>query len=91
MARAVDPEFDYRIADLVYAIRCEQACTLSDLLMRRTHIAFETRDAGVHLAPRVAELVGPLLGWDATARKAAVDAYTRDAQRVFGVEGAPHS
>jgi glycerol-3-phosphate dehydrogenase len=91
MAASVHPQLDYRIADLVYAIRCEQAYTLSDLLMRRTHVAFETRDAGVAVAPRVAELVGPLLGWDAAARRGAVDEYTRDAHRVFGVGSALHS
>jgi glycerol-3-phosphate dehydrogenase len=91
MAALLDPQLGYRVADLVYAIRCEQAYTLSDLLMRRTHLAFETRDAGVAVAPRVAEVVGPLLGWDAAARKAAVDDYTRDAHRVFGVAGAAHS
>lgn len=90
MAALLDPRLDYRIADLVYAIRCEEAYTLSDLLMRRTHVAFETRDAGVGVAPRVAEVVGPLVGWDAAARQAAVDEYARDARRVFGVEGAAH-
>ena len=83
------PSVDYRIADIVYGIRCEQAYTLSDLLIRRTHIAFETRDAGVGVAARVAE-VGRAVTEVGTPRQAAeVDDYARDAQRVFGVEGSP--
>ncbi len=77
----------YRRADLVYGVRCEMAETLSDLLMRRTRIAFETPDAGRSVAQPVADVVGRLLGWDAAARRAAVEAYARDAERVFGIDG----
>jgi glycerol-3-phosphate dehydrogenase len=84
----LDPDLPYRYADFVYGVRCERACTLSDLLMRRSHVAYETRDAGVTLAPRVAEVVAPLLDWDSAARAAAVDAYARDAERVFAIDGA---
>jgi glycerol-3-phosphate dehydrogenase len=62
------------------------ACTVSDVLMRRTQIAFETRDAGRSVAPRVAELLAPILGWDAGAQTAAVAQYDADAERVFGVD-----
>jgi glycerol-3-phosphate dehydrogenase len=64
------------------------ACTLADLLMRRTHIAFETRDAGLSLAPSAARLVAPLLGWDSGATQAAVEAYASEARRVFGIDWA---
>ena len=86
LSRRLAPDLPYRAADLAYAIRCEMASTLSDLFMRRTHLAFETPDAGVSAATRAAPLVAPLLGWDADATKAAVDAYARDADRVFGIE-----
>jgi len=84
----LDPELPYRGADIVYGVECEQAFTLSDLLMRRTHLAFETRDAGTSVAPRVAEIVAPLLDWDAAAMQRAIDDYVRDAERVFGVDRA---
>ena len=84
LSHRLDPKLPYRAADVVYAVECEQAFTLSDLLMRRTHIAFERRDAGVEIAPRVAEIVAPVLGWDADARRRAIEVYARDAQRVFG-------
>jgi len=75
----------YRAADLVYAVQCEHACTLSDLLMRRTHVAFETRDAGVAAAARAAAIVARALGWDDAACRAAIDAYSADARRVFAI------
>jgi len=91
MAARLAPELVYRVADVVYGVRCEYACTLSDLLMRRTHVAFERRDAGIALAPLVADAVAPLLGWDATSRELAVETYARDARRVFGRDNGAYS
>jgi len=62
------------------------ACTVSDVLMRRTQIAFETRDAGRSVAPRVAELLAPIRDWDAGARAAAIADYDVNVERVFGVD-----
>jgi glycerol-3-phosphate dehydrogenase len=87
LASPLERDLPYRVADVVYAVRHEYAVTLSDLLMRRTHLAFETRDAAVGLAPRVAQVVAALLGWDGAAQTAAVDAYAADAKRVFGIDG----
>ena len=84
LAERLDPQLPYRVADLVYGVECEHAFTLSDLLMRRTHIAFETRDAGVAVSARVADVVAPLLDWDPDAKRRAIDDYARDARRVFG-------
>jgi glycerol-3-phosphate dehydrogenase len=86
LARRLVPDFAYRAADLAYAVRCEMALTLSDLLIRRTHIAFETPDAGVSASAAAAALVAPWLGWDAAARQVAVEAYAQDAQRIFGID-----
>ena len=74
-------------ADLVYAVQCEHACTLSDLLMRRTHVAFETRDAGV--AARRARLRSSPEHWVGTTRPAAPRSTPtpRDARRVFAIGG----
>jgi glycerol-3-phosphate dehydrogenase len=84
--RRLVPDLPYRVADVVYAMQCEMACTLSDVLMRRTHIAFETRDAGLAAAEAVAAVMAPVLDWDAAAQRDAIDAYARDARRVFAVE-----
>jgi len=79
-------ELPYTVGELRYSARSEMAETIGDLLIRRTHLAFETRDHGLSVAPRVARAVAPTLGWDEHATKAAVDAYEREAGRIFTVE-----
>ena len=72
-------------AELVYGVTSEMAVTLGDLLIRRTHVAFETRDQARSLAPGVAELVAPLLGWGPADRDAALRDYDEEASRTFGL------
>jgi glycerol-3-phosphate dehydrogenase len=75
----------YTGADLVYGVRHEMAMTLSDLLIRRTHVAFETRDHGRSIAVRAAEIVAPLLGWDEATKRARISEYNADVERIFTV------
>jgi glycerol-3-phosphate dehydrogenase len=75
-------------AELVHAARHEHARTLADLLVRRTPVAFETRDAGRGAAPRAAALVGPVLGWDAGEVARQLADYDREAARLFAVDAA---
>ncbi|HVE34636.1 MAG TPA: glycerol-3-phosphate dehydrogenase/oxidase [Gemmatimonadaceae bacterium] len=84
-SRIVD-ELPYTFGELRYCARSEMAETIGDLLIRRTHLAFETRDHGMNVASRVAEAVAPTLGWDERATKSAVDAYEREVRRIFTVE-----
>jgi glycerol-3-phosphate dehydrogenase len=76
----------YLYAEVAHAVEREAACTLSDVLMRRTHVAFETRDHGMAAATRIAPLVGTLLGWTAEQRAAAITAYAADVARIFTVD-----
>lgn len=75
----------YTGADLVYAVKEEMAATLSDLLIRRTHIAFETRDHGKAISARVAEMVAPLLGWSEDVKSAQLRSYYGDVERIFTI------
>jgi len=85
-ARVV-PDLPYTIAELRYAVKFEMALTLSDLLMRRTRIAFETPDHGARAAPAAADAVSGIAGWDKHRIRAQIDAYIDDAARVFAIEG----
>ena len=76
----------YTIGEMRYGVRCEMAYTLADLLLRRTHLAFETRDHGMQSAEQVARAVADLLSWNERDITAAVDAYARDVQRIFSIE-----
>jgi len=61
------------------------ARTVSDLLIRRTHLAFETRDHGRSIAPAAAEIVAPLLGWDEATKRARISEYDADVERIFAI------
>jgi glycerol-3-phosphate dehydrogenase len=61
------------------------AATLSDLLIRRTHLAFETRDHGVEASARVVEIVAPFLDWSEDVKRARLRAYRSDVERMFTI------
>jgi glycerol-3-phosphate dehydrogenase len=83
----VAPGLPYLAAELVYAVESEMALTLADLLLRRTHVAFETPDHGLTAAGHAAHVVAPLLGWDATRLDAELVRYEEEVERVFAIEG----
>ncbi|NGO71125.1 FAD-dependent oxidoreductase [Streptomyces boncukensis] len=56
---------DYLKAEVVYACTHEGARHLDDVLTRRTRISIETFDRGTLSARECAELMAPVLGWDA--------------------------
>jgi glycerol-3-phosphate dehydrogenase len=76
----------YRLGELRYSVRREMARTLADLLLRRTHLGYELRDHGASAAARVADAVGPLLGWDDSDRRRAVSDYEAEAAGMFTIE-----
>lgn len=78
----------YLYAEVAHAVEREAACTLADVLMRRTHVAFETRDHGLGAAARIAPLVARLLGWSDAQREAALTEYAADVARIFAVDEA---
>ncbi|MGW4336053.1 glycerol-3-phosphate dehydrogenase [Rhodococcus koreensis] len=55
----------YLQIEVVYAAAAEGALHLDDILARRTRIAIEYSHRGVNCAEQVAQLVAPVLGWDA--------------------------
>jgi glycerol-3-phosphate dehydrogenase len=70
------PEWgDYLPAELLYAVQAEGALTLTDVLVRRTHLAIELPDGGRSVAADIAALIAPLLGWDETETARQVSDY----------------
>jgi len=53
------------LADALYAVRHEGACRISDVTMRRTHLAWFTSDHARKDAPAIASVMGAELGWSA--------------------------
>ena len=83
LAKPVVEGLVYTGAHLVYGVSSEMAQTLSDLLIRRTHLAYETRDHGKSVAPRVADIVAPLLGWNDQVKGARIRDFEEDIARIF--------
>jgi glycerol-3-phosphate dehydrogenase len=75
----------YTNADLVYGVQAELAETISDLLIRRTHIAFETADHGSSVAPAAVDLVAPYLGWSEETKSARLHEFQMDVERMFAI------
>ncbi|HEY4216669.1 MAG TPA: glycerol-3-phosphate dehydrogenase/oxidase [Gemmatimonadaceae bacterium] len=71
----------YTIGELRYCKEHEMALTFADLFIRRTHLAFETRDHGLDAAKYSADA----LGWSGEAQRAALAAYEKDVTRIFSI------
>ncbi len=75
----------YVAAEVTHAVDAEFACTLADVLIRRLHIAFETRDHGLSVAPRVAALMAPRLGWTDRGIASALAEYATVLDQTFTI------
>jgi glycerol-3-phosphate dehydrogenase len=87
LAHRIDPALPWLRAEVLHAVRVEMALTVSDVLMRRTHLAFELRDHGRAAASGVAELMAAELDWTESETAGAVNAYDNEASRIFGSSG----
>lgn len=59
---ALSPNYPYITAEVSYACR-EYACTIEDVLSRRTRLAFLNKDAALAAIPLVADIMAEELGW----------------------------
>src|SRR6202011_285845 len=65
----------YLKVEAVYATAAEGALHLEDIMARRMRISIEYPHRGVDCAREVAEVVAPILGWDADDIQREVDTY----------------
>ncbi|MEX2425110.1 MAG: glycerol-3-phosphate dehydrogenase C-terminal domain-containing protein, partial [Acidimicrobiia bacterium] len=74
------PLSDHRssLADAVHAVRHEGAAQVSDVTLRRTHLAWFTADHSRADAERIADVMAAELGWTPTQRREALDAHERE-------------
>ena len=86
LGAAVERDLPYVFAELLHAITHEQASTLGDLLIRRTPIAFETRDHGRAAAIRIAPVIARWLHWSPAEVVDAVADYEAESSRIFRID-----
>jgi Ca2+-binding EF-hand superfamily protein len=65
--------YPYIEEEVRYACR-EYACTIEDVLSRRTRLAFLNSEAALEAVPRVADIMAEELGWSRRVKRAQVDA-----------------
>jgi glycerol-3-phosphate dehydrogenase len=82
LAERLIPELPYIAAELDWGVAHEMARTLGDLLIRRLHVAFETRDHALSIAPAVAERLAPLMSWNVEDE---LQSYRREVDDLFGI------
>jgi glycerol-3-phosphate dehydrogenase len=77
-------------AEVAHAVEREMAVRLSDVLVRRLHLFYATRDQAVPAAGPVADWLTEALSWDATRRGEEVAAYLElvERSRAFAKEAA---
>ena len=75
LGERIVPGLPYLMAEALYGVQHEMALTLCDLLIRRTHVIYETRDGGLERARAVAELMAPRLGWDEVEIERQIEEY----------------
>jgi len=67
-------------AEVVHAVHREMAVRLADVLIRRTHLFHQARGQAVTATTVVADLMGPLLGWDEARRAEETELYLEEVE-----------
>ncbi len=81
----LDHTLPWRLQDIDQAVQHEFAETVSDVLIRRTTLAFDRKDQGRALAPFVAARMATTLRWTDAGIRISIDEFYRDVQRIFSV------
>jgi glycerol-3-phosphate dehydrogenase len=83
LAEQLHPALPYVAAEVLWAVRVEMARKLEDVLARRLRALFLNAHAAVAMAPRVAELMGAELGWDAARQRDETAAFLEMSSAYF--------
>jgi glycerol-3-phosphate dehydrogenase len=84
LARSVIHGLPYTCSDVALAAVDEMAVTLADVMVRRTHIAFELSDHGVSSARAVATVMAEALRWGEKRTQSRLEEYSSEVSRLFG-------
>ena len=83
--RLLIPGLPWREQDVLHAVQEEMAESVSDVLIRRTTLAFESRDCGRTVAPHVASLMAKHLKWTDAGERTSVQEFARETERIFSI------
>ena len=80
LAKPMNADLPYSMAEAVYAARCEMAVGLDDVLSRRTRARLQNALASAEAAPAVAELLAGELGWSRERTRQEVESYRQSVE-----------
>lgn len=80
--------YPYLEGEIPFACQ-EYACTVEDILSRRTRLAYLNRAAAMEVIPRVADILAQTLGWTSRVKKAQMEAGRHYVESFGGPQ--PHS
>jgi glycerol-3-phosphate dehydrogenase len=75
LGERLDRELPYVWAEIEFAANHDLARTVEDVLARRVPLLLVSRDQGLGVCERVADMLGPLLGWSAAQRTQMLDEF----------------
>jgi glycerol-3-phosphate dehydrogenase len=75
LARPLASGHPYLRAEVVYAVCCEGALHVEDVLVRRVRLFIEAADSGASVAAEVSAIMARLLGWNRRRRAAETARY----------------
>jgi glycerol-3-phosphate dehydrogenase len=78
LGERLDPELPYVWAEVDFAARHDLARTVEDVLARRVPLLLVSRDQGLGVCERVAQMLAGVLGWDAATIAQQVEGYRAD-------------
>lgn len=79
----IAPNYPYISAEVRYACK-EYACTIEDILSRRTRLAFLNKDAASAAIPMVADIMAEELGWTEDVKAEQIAAATKYIESYAG-------
>jgi len=75
LGERLDHELPYVWAEIEFAVNHDLARTVEDVLARRVPLLLVSRDQGLGVCERVADMLGPLLAWSAAQRAQMLDEF----------------
>jgi glycerol-3-phosphate dehydrogenase len=84
---AFAPDVALSPAEVRHAVRCEMACTLTDVLERRSRLALFATERACAIAADVAAIVAAELGWSAQRRDAELAIFREQCEARLGWRG----
>ena len=79
-AEKLHPDFEFTVAEVVWAVRSEMARTVDDVFARRVRVLYMDARASIVMAPKVASILANELGKDKEWEKQQVLEYTEIAK-----------